>query len=404
MTSPRLPALALTSILIASIVSACRQRPIDPSVLDHQLLDGAARGNAKTVLESLQQGAHIEARDINGATPLILAAESHQIPILELLLQKGAAAEAKDQNGVTALVHAARSGFVDVVELLLTKTPDVNDKNQALFAVTETGYATVFISAEEYKTLRGVVPPGHGENERIVSPYLKTAKLLLSSGAEIEARNENGDTPLIRAAGFGQTDIVRLLLETGADPEATNKGGSTALAAAACECAVASMHDTLDIEKMLLEKRGAKGARDKQGGMALLAAAAWGRVQNVKLLLDNGAPIEATDDEGNTALMISASGSAVSTIDTVRLLLENGANVEAKNSHGDTALILAASEEGIDSIDKVKILLKKGANVRTENADGSTALSLARKNGHDEIAQLLQKAMRPSIHRRQATN
>jgi ankyrin repeat protein len=394
MTSRLLLALGLTSILIASIIPGCRQHPVDPSVLDRQLLDGAARGNAKTVLESLQQGAHIEARDINGATPLILAAESHQIPMLELLLQKGAAPEAKDQKGMTALVHAARSGFVDVVELLLSKTPDVNDKNQALFAVAETGIATVLISAEEYKTLRGGMPPGSGASERGVSPYLRMAKLLLSSGANIEARDENGDTPLIRAAGFGQTDIVRLLLEKGADVEATNKGGSSALAAGACECAVATMHDTLDIEKMLLEKRGAKGARDKQGGMALLAAAAWGRVQNVKLLLDNGAPVEATDDEGNTPLLISASGSAVSTIDTVRLLLENGANVEAKNSHGDTALILAASEEGMDSIDIVKLLLRKGANVRTENADGSTALSLARKNGHDEIAQLLQRSFR----------
>jgi len=39
---------------------------------------------------------------------------------------------------------------------------------------------------------------------------------LLDSGANIEARNAEGDTPLLRAAAYGQTEIFQLLLERGA--------------------------------------------------------------------------------------------------------------------------------------------------------------------------------------------
>jgi len=61
-----------------------------------------------------------------------------------------------------------------------------------------------------------------------------TARLLLEHGANIEAVDEEGTTPLIRAASRGRTHVVNLLLEKGADVEARNSRGMTAPIAAAC--------------------------------------------------------------------------------------------------------------------------------------------------------------------------
>ncbi len=56
--------------------------------------------------------------------------------------------------------------------------------------------------------------------------------MLLRRGADIEARNHSGDTPLMLAAshgGYEDIKIVKMLLDRGADLQATNKHGHTAL-------------------------------------------------------------------------------------------------------------------------------------------------------------------------------
>ena len=54
-------------------------------------------------------------------------------------------------------------------------------------------------------------------------------QLLLQSGANIEAKDKNGNTPLMRAASWGRTENVKLLLDRGAKIDARNSHGDTAL-------------------------------------------------------------------------------------------------------------------------------------------------------------------------------
>ena len=62
---------------------------------------------------------------------------------------------------------------------------------------------------------------------------LDLAKLLLSAGASLEARDRLGAKPLARAAAAGQVEIVTLFLEQGAPIDARDLDGSTALYKAA---------------------------------------------------------------------------------------------------------------------------------------------------------------------------
>jgi ankyrin repeat protein len=124
-----------------------------------------------------------------------------------------------------------------------------------------------------------------------------------------------------------------------------------------------------------------------------MAAAPAARTANVVLLLDKGARIEAKDRDGNTALLLSASGSGLPSGDATKVLLSRGANIEARNKNGDTALILAASKGGYEDAKTVDLLLKSGANVSAKNNQGKTALALALKNRRTETVPPLRKAM-----------
>ncbi len=59
------------------------------------------------------------------------------------------------------------------------------------------------------------------------------AKILLERGADLEARNQQGATPLFMAAMNGKTDILKILIEKNADKEARNNAHQTALMIAA---------------------------------------------------------------------------------------------------------------------------------------------------------------------------
>lgn len=59
--------------------------------------------------------------------------------------------------------------------------------------------------------------------------HIQTVKLLLERGANVNVTGKDGDTPLMRAAWAGQSDIVRELLARGADIRLRNKTGKSAL-------------------------------------------------------------------------------------------------------------------------------------------------------------------------------
>jgi tetratricopeptide (TPR) repeat protein len=96
---------------------------------------------------------------------------------------------------------------------------------------------------------RLIAAAGHGESAAI--------QPLLDKGANIEARNGDGETTLILAAKYFWTGTVKLLLEKGANIEAKNNGGATALIQAACNDTAVSENEKInktDTVKLLVDK------------------------------------------------------------------------------------------------------------------------------------------------------
>ena len=71
--------------------------------------------------------------------------------------------------------------------------------------------------------------------------------------------------------------------------------------------------------------------------MDLINASKNGNIKKIKLLIENGADVNAKDNDGSTSLIFASMYSNdTSSLDTVKLLLENGADVNAKNNYEDT--------------------------------------------------------------------
>ena len=161
--------------------------------------------NIVLVRQLISQGADINQRTSQGATPLHFAARFGQIPLTQLLLEEGADVHATYQSTWTPLHLAAKGGHVDVADLLLDYGAHVNDM--------EDRNTPLHIAVQE-------------RHQRMVS-------YLLAKGASVHAPFKEGWTALHIAAQAGDTNITRLLLDAGAQIEATNAIGMTPLHSAA---------------------------------------------------------------------------------------------------------------------------------------------------------------------------
>jgi ankyrin repeat protein len=247
------------------------------------------------------------------------------------------------------LHHAAGFGTLATVKLLLDKGADVNAKNK-----------------------RGSTPLLWGIHDEA------KVRLLLERGAAINAKQADGRTPLYQAASMGNANsILRLLLGKGADAAIANVIGQTPLMAAAARGNVEGM-------LLLIEKNSNVNTRNGAGGTALIAAATSGNPRAVKLLLEKGADPNVVNKLKETALAEAATQGVE---ETVKLLLDGGANVNARDERGYSALMYAAGADAIP-FGIVKLLLAKGADP-SYTAEDETARTLAAKRGDTEISRLL---------------
>ncbi len=239
-----------------------------PPNLNAQLAKAASRGDRQRVVELLEAGAEVNARDARGKTALITVAYFGHKDIAKVLIAKGADVNAKDTRGETPLIGAAMSGRKEIVELLIAKGADVNARDR------------------------------HGRTPLIraaTSGHEEIAKVLMAKGAAVDARDALGRTPLYFAAEQGRTEVVELLLASGANVNAESRGGTTPLHRA---CNLPSKR----IAEILL-KQGAKVNTRSNAGIAPLdVAAQFGRKDIAILLMAKGAELHKKDRFGRNSV------------------------------------------------------------------------------------------------------
>jgi ankyrin repeat protein len=141
------------------------------------------------------------------------------------------------------------------------------------------------------------------------------------------------DQQMVEAAFVCDLMRVRTLLSRGADPNARDDQGRTPIFSAVLGGSVALLG-------LLLEAKADVNARDERGATALHVAAEEVVPEAATLLIGRGADVNAQDDEGNTPLG-RAVFSARGRYEVVRLLLKAGAKDDVPNSAGETPRQLA---------------------------------------------------------------
>jgi len=147
---------------------------------------------------------------------------------------------------------------------------------------------------------------------------------------------------LFGAAKEGDLDAVKSLIEKGADINAKDSDGRTPLM-------YASSYGYTEIVKLLIEKGAYVDAKDPKGWTSLMYAVFDGNTETVKLLIEKGADVNAKSDFGCWTSLILAARDGNTEI--VKLLIGKGADLSLKTEDGKTALDLAREKGHTDVIE-----------------------------------------------------
>ena len=311
-----------------------------PAMLDHGAAADAADAHGNTPLgEAMRRGWRMR--------PALPSA------VIPILLDHGADANAADDEGYTPLQYAVQRGDVQLVRLLLSRGaefPTVPAKPwqepitlaansgslEMVRFILDLGYAVEDAYAAalfgDITITRYLLERGMDANTATVDGYTALyfandpdrMDVLLTHGADLNIQsNTHARTPLHHITGTGSTELIQRLVDHGADVNARDFQGQTPLYRALNE------PDTM---RFLIEL-GADINTTDNAGDTVLHAAARRNSDALAYLLKLGADVNRRDTLGNTPLHDAAE---VVYLESVQLLLEYGADPEFQNYAGAT--------------------------------------------------------------------
>lgn len=318
-----------------------------------EIHDAVRSGDLEKVKTLLQSHAEwLNSPDQNHKTPLHHALASGHIDMAKYLIERGADIDLKDKDKAAPLHNAAFLGSLEVVDLLLKKgAAALNEGNFR-------GQTPLHFACER----------GH--------PAVVTR--LLDAGADIEARDMIGRTPLMTTGMSQNMEIAKDLIERGADVNAAAKRGPVAYTT----LSVTAMYGFKDLVDLLIDK-DASILKDSleptfafavemghprlfeyvlENGLDLATvreldpgfvfnAAAGGSVEIMKALLDHGFDADQKDGDGWTPLHVAAVGGK---IEMIEFLIACGLDKDVRNMKGETAYHVALSAEVAEAADFLK--------------------------------------------------
>ena len=354
-----------------------------PSALSYACLSG----NLELVKLLLQYGADPVHLERFGREPLDFAMQAKPFnpAVAELLLKNGADINgckyadqtplqfAKEEGSRAALAWALKHGAKKEEK----KGP--KDRTEELLALAEKSPEKL---QEWIQRHQNEVNLHYALREACLHGSIRTLEALLTTCDDFYTSSEfdiRSDCLLSSHSKAFSEEKVRLLLQYGADPNRKDCFGCTAL------------HEYLtypepDFVNILFTNSAVNiHITNNIGDTPLMIACSngkYGLSSIIEKLITLGADIHAANQEGYTALHRAAEGASA---DTLRLLLEAGASIEATAQNGFTPLLCA------EDATNIRLLLEAGANLFHRSHCGLTALITAmRSEDTDTILTLLQ--------------
>ncbi|MCL1875951.1 MAG: ankyrin repeat domain-containing protein [Synergistaceae bacterium] len=280
---------------------------------DSDFIKLCKEGYLNQIVDAVKGGANVNARGEGGITPLMAMAARKPInPVLiKALLGFGADMETKDKDGKMAADHAIAAENDVFIDVLI----------EASNGLVSVSYFEVYFAGSLQKV-----------NDAI------------NNGADMNARCEDGKTPLMYAAqGNSNPEVIAAIIKAGADVNARDIYRETPI-----------------------------------------FYATWGsNPEVVKALINAGADVNARSNNGFSPLMNAAIGS-MSSSEVITTLIKAGAKVNVKDEYGMTPLIFAAKKvigpEFELNPEVITILLNAGADPKVRDSSRKMAIDYAKEN------------------------
>ena len=334
----------------------------------------------------INMGADIHSEDILGYTPLIGAIASNSMEMLKAVINDRNV-ESRDKNGNTPLhiavdLMASTACLEHIHRCMITLDVDAQNLkgNTPLYLAIKNNHKEAGLLLLQWKANVFL------ENMRGYSPLHLAFDLggdqqdWIINDTVVAARDSLGNTALHFAAEWKKDEAVTKLLDAGANINAKNQNGETPIFFAMKANSVSTIRLFADNKRIDLD------ARDKLGNSVLHTGVTHMADNATLVLFGYGIDKEAQNLAGKTPL-----GEAVSQNrrGMIRLYLENKANVNAADARGITILIDSVKKKNYEN---VKMLLDAGASAELQSVDGKTAFHEAVLGGNITMIKLVKSA------------
>ena len=215
----------LSLVVILGLFASCSES------LSFEMNKAAENGDNTKIKELLSRGANINGTD-NCMTPLMRAILTGHVETVKLLLIRGANPSVKDEcSGVTTFYYADQIHSPKILRMLFRadaimkagNKPTEDDFDDALSEEPHPGAST---------SSNALSPLDEELHQACVSGNRRAVIRLLKSGADIESKNEFGETPLVIAGRYYHPDIMSILIDRGANVNVRSRLGTALLYAA----------------------------------------------------------------------------------------------------------------------------------------------------------------------------
>ena len=280
---------------------------------------------------------------------LLDAAKNGKVKNVERLLKKDININVADTEGAknTALIYAAGSGHKDVVKTLVDAGADINARNEeGETAIIKSVFAINFeqINGKNYNN------------------YNEIIDILINENANLKYETSNKQTALMLAPNGLRSKLIK---------KVKDNRGNVKDAFGDYPLIYAASKNDIYLLRTLISERADINQQDEKGDTALMIASFWGRYSIAKALIDGKAKLNITNKKGDSALKNAVYNKHYNIADA---LIKAKADLNIKIGNENLLLYLSKNANNYDYSGSIRNMITAGVDVNARDENGNTAL------------------------------